>query len=177
MNGGMVKLGLFLRDILGLVESPEEVQQIFLGRINIRREDFTSLQIAVDTLGTGKIVASSESFDGVAEIVTYTTKFSVPAIVSFYGNGAFAEAVKFINLKKSQVGYELLRDLSLEVFNITSFMDVKSLTGEQYSERFEVECLIHYSESSQVSTLRIDTSAGTVIEDNGDQVTWQTSAT
>jgi len=175
MNGGMVKLALFIRDLLGRLESPEEDQEIFLGRINIRRNDFTKLQIAVDTLGTGKKVSSSESFDHVLEVITYVTKFSVPAIISFYGDGAYAEAIKFVNLKKSQAGYELLRDLFLTVYDLTAITDVKSLTGEQYSERVEIECLIEYNESTDVSTLRIDTSAGTVISDNGDLETWLTS--
>lgn len=174
MNAGVVKLGLFLRDLLGLVESPEEDQQIFLGRTNIRREVFTDLQVAVDTLGTGVIVARSNKFDHVTEIITYTNVIRLPTVISFYGNGAHVEANKFALLKRSQAGYELQRDLFLTVYDFTAITDVKSLTGEQYSERVEIECNIRYNESFDVPTLRIDTSGGTVITDNGDTGSWQT---
>lgn len=152
MISGLKLLGLFVRDLL--VQPEGSVVQV--GRNNFRRDDFTALQVVVDTLGASNLLASSEKFDGELESMAYTQSWSMPCIINFYGDGAAAEAIKFSNIIQSQAGYELQRDLGLTVYDVGTITDVKLLTGEQYSERIELALNIRFTTTTNIDTLRID---------------------
>lgn len=161
MNIATKQLALFIRDLLVL---PESV--INIGRENFDREDFTALQIVVDTLGQATPLSKNESFDGVAEEIEYAQQWQAPCTVDFYGDGAFEEATKFLLLVQSQASYELQRDNGISIYHSSALTDVKSLTGEQYSERYQLALNVQYTISAKVDTLRIDTAQVTIISED-----------
>lgn len=167
------RLAIFVRDLL---QQPEGTV-VVIGRHNMRRDDFTALQIVVDRISPELLTSQSKAFDGEAETTTITSYFEGPNTLNFYGDGARAEAIKFIGMLSSQAGYELQRDQTISVYNMTGLTDVKLLAGSQYSERQEMVFNVRYSESLVIDTLRIDTANGTILTDNpiGTE-TWQTSA-
>jgi len=160
MNTATVGLAIFIRDLLALPEST-----INIGRQNFRRDDFTSLQIVVDTLGQSIPLSRTESFNGTTEKIEYAQQWQSPCTVNFYGDGAFSTATDFLLKIQSQPGYELQRDNGITIFEAGSLTDVKALTGEQYSERFELGLNVQFTMSAEIDTLRIDTAQTTIIED------------
>jgi hypothetical protein len=160
LNTATVQLAIFLRDLLMLSESV-----INIGRQNFNRNDFTSLQIVIDTIGGATRLSGNNTFDGVTEQIEYAQQWQAPCTINFYGDGAFQEATKFSLLIQSQAGYELQRDNGITVFESNALTDVRSLTGEQYSERYELGVNVQYTISAKVDTLRIDTAQTTIIED------------
>lgn len=150
MNGGLVLLGRFVRDLLGMPEG----SVVQLGRKNFRRDDFTGLQIVIDSISPFEMVGTSEKYE--SEVITYTQAWRGPCIINFYGDAAYSEAVKFSALIQSQAGYELQRDLGVSVYEVGTISDLRFITGEQYSERYEIELNIRFTTSENVSTLRID---------------------
>ena len=166
------RLAIFVRDLL---QQPEGTV-VVIGRHNMRRDDFTALQIVIDKIAPEELTSQSKAFDGDAETMAINSYFNGECIINFYGDGARFEAVKFIGLLATQASYELQRDQALGVYNMTGLTDVKLLAGSQYTERLELAFNVRYSESLVIDTLRIDTANGTILTDNpiGTE-TWQTS--
>lgn len=155
------RLAIYVRDLL---QQPEG-DVVVLGRDNIDQEDLTSLRIAVDTAGPAKRRNVSRQYDGDAEEMTHAQQWVMPCVINFYGDGAWQEAQKFSLITNGQRGYELQRDSGLAVFLASSIIDVKLLTGENFSNRFELALNIQFTESAIESVLRIDEAQFTIIED------------
>lgn len=158
MNEAVKQLALFIRDLLEIPES-----QIKPGRRGFVRDDFTSLQIVPDSLGAGQRLNSAQSFDGDLERMTYAQQWLFPCTIDFYGDGAYTTATQFSLLAQSQKGYELQRDRGVTIFEAGALTDVKLLTGEQYSERYQLELNVQITLSAEVDTLRIDELQSTLI--------------
>ena len=163
MNPGILGLALFVRDLL--VQPEGSVVQI--GRDNFRREDFTALQIVIDSLSLAQRLGTNEIFDEDNEVISIDQAWALPCTINFYGDGGYAQAEKLSLLVRSQIGYELQRDSGVTIREVQSITDVKLLTGEQYSERYEVAVNVRYVTAIDIPTLRIDTLEWTVITDAG----------
>lgn len=161
MNEAVKQLSLFIRDLLNIPES-----QIKPGRLGFVRDDFKALQIVPDSLGAAERLNSAESFDGELEKTTYAQQYRSPCTINFYGDGAYGQAVQFSLLAQSQKGYELQRDRGVTIYEVGTLTDVKALTGEQYSERYELALNVQITLSAEVDTLRIDTLQSTLPVDN-----------
>ena len=172
MNGGLVRLAKFVRDLLG----QPEFTVVRLGRANQEREDFTALQIVIDAISPAETISQATEYDGDAEVMTYALQYQLATTINFYGDGAYNELQRFAMLRRSENGLSLQKSLGLEVYTPRGFTDLKFLTGEQYSERFELNCTIVYTETVTENILRIDTASGTIQTERGVN-TWQTLAT
>jgi len=161
MNPGIIGLAKFVRDLL----TQPEGQVVIVGRHNVRREDFTGLQIVIDAVSAGSRLNSSESYDGDAEVATYSQQWMQPCTVNFYGNEGYDQAQLFTLLAQSQKGYEIQRDSGVAVYDVSTITDVKMLTGDQFSARYELSCNVQYTIKTGVSTLRIDTAQTEIIND------------
>jgi len=161
VNKGVLGLYKFIRDLLN---KPEGTVMI-LGRHNLRRDDFKALQIVVDSLSPSTLLGRSEKYDGDAEELTHSQKFQVPCTIDFYGDDAYTQAMQFSLLSQSQAGYELQRDGFINIFDISTITDVKSLTGSQYSQRHQIGVNVMYNENLTLNVLRIDTLQSTLIID------------
>ena len=154
-------LAIYVRDLLGQPEG----SVVVLGRHNVDRNDLTSLRIAVDTDGPATRRNASRSYDGDAEQVQHAQQWSQPCVLNFYGDDAYGEAKRFMLITNGQRGYELQRDNGVAVFLASTVTDVKLLTGEDFSNRFELAVNVQYTESATEDVLRIDTAQFTIIED------------
>jgi hypothetical protein len=152
MNTALKKLAIVLRDTTGFSES-----DIFIGRNGFRVDDFSGRQITVDSTSPASILSVSESYDGDAEVSTYSQQLSVPCTVNFYGSSAYEDATKFSLLLRSQAGYENQRDNGISIFDVGQLIDVKFLTGEQYNGRIQLNLNVAITISTTVDTLYIDT--------------------
>ncbi|MBE0469593.1 MAG: hypothetical protein IBX55_08835 [Methyloprofundus sp.] len=161
MSHYTVKLARFVRDIL---DQPE-FAVVQIGRQNLRRDNFSDLQIIIDSLGAAKRLNASEKYDGNTELMTFAQQYSAPCTVNFYGDDAGTMAEKFALLAQSQKGYELQLLHKIAVFNVSSITDLKLLASEQYSQRFEVALQVQYTISADVEMLRIDTAQTKTITD------------
>lgn len=158
----LIQLARFVRDLL-----PHPEAQIKIGRQNFERVDFETDYIVVDSLAADIPLASSEDYDGTAEEMTYAELVSRPVTFDFYGFNAHANVRKFRLLARSQAALELQDTLGITVWHPGGATDVKSLTGQQYGERMQLECQVHYSPSLVVDILRIDTAQLRIIGDRG----------
>lgn len=159
MNDAAVKLAIFTRDLLN---KPEE-SVVVIGRENMTRGDFSPLKIVIDNVDSSTAISTSRKYDGVLEELQHVQKISSPATIDFYGDGAYSECNKFKLLLSSQKSYELQRDERIEVYIETAIIDLKILTGEQYSERFQIGLQIQFNIELVEPILRIDTLQNTVI--------------
>lgn len=155
-----VLLAMLVRDLLNQPEG----EVVILGRDNMDRENFTALQIVIDSLSPALRLNSSQKYDGDAEEMTYSQTWRQQFTINFYGDGAWSELLKFSLLLKSQKAYELQRDSGVDVLLTSSATDVKLLTGEQYSERYEVECNVMFTAAIAEEVLRIDTAQTEITE-------------
>lgn len=154
-------LAVYVRDLL---QQPEG-DVVVLGQHNVDQSDLTSLRIAIDTMGNAKRLNVSRSYDGDAEEDKHAQQWLQPCVINFYGDDAWSEASKFSLISNGQRGYELQRDSGVSVFTASSITDVKLLTGENFSNRFELAVNVQFTESATESVLRIDEAQFTTIED------------
>lgn len=158
----LINLARFVRDLL---THPESL--IKIGRQNFDRKEFEMNYIVVDSLAGDVPLASSEDYDGVAEEMTYSERVSRLCTFDFYGPQAHTNCRKFRILARSQASLELQDSLGITVWHPSAATDVKSLTGQQYGERMQLECQVHYSQSEVVDILRIDTAQLRIIGERG----------
>lgn len=151
MNEPVRKLALFIRDVLGYDE-----QLIRMGRLEYDRELLTAAYIGVDQLAPAVRLSSSQTFDGVSEEMTYSTRWRVPCVIEFFGEGAYQRAASFINLAQSQAAIDANKAHSVGVYIVPTLTDVKALTGSQYGERILLDVNVTYETADAVATLRID---------------------
>lgn len=161
MNPATLGLARFVRDLL----NQPEFTVVQIGRNNFRRDDFTGLQIIIDSLGPAERLNTSERYDGHSEVMTYAQQYSAPCTINFYGDDAYDQAARFSLLVQSQCGYELQLEHGITVFSTGTITDVKWLTGEQYSARYELALNVQYTVDADVDTLRIDTAQTDIITD------------
>jgi len=147
MNQALKKTALFVRDLLEYNE-----QLIRIGRGNEEITDFSLSYIGVDSLGPAFRLGSAESFDDDNEIMNYAQQWQAPVVLSFYGDDAWENAQKFTCTAKSQLAYDLQNTHVLGVFQASNLTDVKTLTGEQYGNRLELNLNIIFSISADVAT-------------------------
>lgn len=160
MNIATKQLAIFIRDLLTLSESV-----IKIGRQNFNRNDFAALQIVVDTLGQSIPLSRSDNFDGDSEEMEYSQQWQSPCTIDFYGDDAYTTATDFLLICQSQTGYELQRDNGITILDTNALTDVKALTGEQYSERYQLGLNVRFTLSKKVETLRIDTAQINIINE------------
>ena len=158
----LIQLARFVRDLL-----PHSEDLIKIGRQNFDRVAFETDYIVIDSLAADIPLASSEGYDGAGEEMTYTELVSRPVTFDFYGFNAHANCRKFRLLARSQASLELQDALGITVWHPGGATDVKSLTGQQYGERMQLECQVHYSPSLVVDILRIDTAQLRIIGERG----------
>jgi hypothetical protein len=148
----LIAVGKYTRDLL-----PHPESLIKFGRENFDVVQFDEDFILIDTLDTITPVAFSESFDETAERMTYQSYTKRSITMDFYGLNAQSLATKFRMLNRSQLSRDLQKQYGVSIFGATRLVDVKQLTGKQYTNRVQVEFLVHYNEVVNVDTLRIDT--------------------
>lgn len=161
MKNAAVLLAIFVRDLLVQPEG----SVIVLGRVNMRRDDYKTLQIVIDDVVALGRISSSETYDPTTENMQYNQQLTSSATVDFYGDGAYDESVKFVTTIASQRGSELQRDSFIDVLQQSAITDLKMLAGDEYSERFQVAVNIVYNIAYNESILRIDTTDFSVITD------------
>lgn len=157
-----IQLMRFTRDLLG---HPEEF--IKAGRQNFDRQHFEQPYIVIDSLAGDVPLSSSEAYDGTLEQMTYSEQVSRPFVWDFYGPTAHTMCRNFRLLARSQASLELQQSLGVTVWHPTAATDVKSLTGQQYGERMQLQCQVHYCPSVVVDILRIDTAQLRIICERG----------
>lgn len=152
----------FVRDLL-----PHPEQYIKAGRQNFDREQFEQPYIVVDSLAADTPIASSEKYDGTAEKMQYDEYVSRPLTIDFYGPTAHTLCRNFRLLARSQKSSELQDQFGITVWHPGAATDLKQLTGQQYGERMQLECQVHYSPSLIVDILRIDIAQLRIIGERG----------
>lgn len=166
MNTGLLKLALYVRDLLTYDE-----QLIRIGRMNSDPiSDFSRGYIGVDSLSQAVRIASGESYDGNAEVHNLADQWRMPCTLSFYGDGAHSRASEFVLRQRSQAALDLQKTLGAAIYLTSGLTDVKILTGQQYGERVELSLSIQYSEDLSIDTLRIDTAQFTVLTEQGQEL-------
>ncbi len=160
----LIAVGEFTRDLLGYDE-----QLIRLGRQNFERKQFESAYIVIDALGPAARIASLETYDGPAEVLSLGAIHRGPITLDFYGAGAYTRANDYGLLMRSQAALELQRDLGINLHQPGGLTDLKALTGQQYGERVQIEIIAEISAEVDIPTLRIDTAQTRIINEDGEQ--------
>lgn len=158
----LIQLQRYVRDLLG---HPE--QYVKVGRQNFNRQDFELPYIVVDSLSGDIPLASSESYDGDTEKMRYTELVSRAFTFDFYGPTAATLCSTFRLLARGHNSGDLQQELGITVYHPGAATNVKQLTGQQYGERMQLECQVHYSPSVIVDILRIDIAQLRIIGERG----------
>lgn len=158
----IIQLMRFTRDLLA---HPEEF--IKPGRQNFDRHHFEQPYIVVDSLAGDVPLTADEDYDGAAEKMTYSEYVSRAFTWDFYGPTAHDLCRRFRLLARSQSSEELQQALGVTVWHPGAATDVKSLTGQQYGERMQLQCQVHYCPAVVVDILRIDTAQLRIIGERG----------
>lgn len=157
-----IQLMRFTRDLL---THPEEF--VKAGRQNFDRQHFEQPFIVIDSLSGDIPISSDSQYDGAAEQMTYTEYVSRAFVWDFYGPTAHSLCRNFRLLARSESSLELQQSLGITVWHPTAATDLKSLTGQQYGERMQLQCQVHYCPSLVVDILRIDTAQLRIIGERG----------
>jgi hypothetical protein len=147
------KLAMLVRDLL----EQEEGSVVVLGRTNMRRDDFSALQIVVDQLGPSQVVAAGARYDGGAEVMQHQQTWKMLATVDFHGDGAGDESERFCLLLQSETALNLKRELEIAVYRPTAIRNLKHLTDEQFSEHLQVELMVQHNVTADEDVLYIET--------------------
>lgn len=158
----LIQLQRYVRDLL---VHPE--QYVKAGRQNFNRQEFEQPYIVVDSLSPDIPLASSSRYDEVAEEMEYSELVSRAFTFDFYGPTAAKLCSDFRILARTEKSLELQQSLQIEVYHPGSATNVKQLTGQQYGERMQLECQVHYSPSLIVDILRIDIAQLRIIGERG----------
>lgn len=158
MNEGLKGLAMAVRDLMGLNES-----FIQIGRTNEIRETDDPLLVIVDFTGDATPVATGQKFDGDAETMTIQQRETIPATVDFYGDNAYEYSRRFRLLLRSQSGWDIQFRYGVTLFNVSAATNLKSLSGTQYSERYQLRLNVGYNVSETIDTLRIDTAVTSLL--------------
>ena len=158
----LIQLQRYTRDLLG---HPE--QYVKAGRQNFNRQEFELPYIVVDSLSGDIPLASSTRYDEVAEEMQYSELVSRAFTFDFYGPTAATLCTNFRLLARGENSLELQQSLGITVHHPSAATNVKSLTGQQYGERMQLECQVHYSPSVIVDILRIDIAQLRIIGERG----------
>ena len=140
------KLAIFLRDLLKIDE-----QLIRIGRENYDREQ--SLIAIVDTIGPSRLIGQGSKYNGEAEILTHYTDYRTPCTIDFLQPGYVQQFAMGIRTQKAR---DLMRQVEVSVFAITTFHDLRQLLGNRFSDQVQVELVIGHSETFNESVKRID---------------------
>ena len=163
-NKVLLAVAKFVRDLMVVDE-----QLIRIGRQNFTREEFDKAYIVVDGLGAMQRAASSESFDGDAEVLSLGVLWRGPVTLDFYGSTAYTQATEFSMRMRSQAAFELKQTLGIDMQQPSTITDVKDLTGQQYGERMQIEMVVSISNELDIETLRIDTAQLEIRNEDGVQ--------
>lgn len=158
----LIQLQRYVRDLLGHPEA-----YVKAGRQNFDRQHFEQPYIVVDSLSGDVPLASSTRYDEVAEEMQYSELVSRAFTFDFYGPTAATLCGNFRLLARSELSLELQQGLNITVFHPGAATNVKQLTGQQYGERMQLECQVHYSPSLIVDILRIDIAQLRIIGERG----------
>lgn len=158
----LIQLQRFVRDLL-----PHPEDFIKAGRQNFDRKQFEQPFIVVDSLSADIPLTSSSDYNEVAEQMRYTELVSRGFTFDFYGPTAAELCSRFRLLARSELSLDLQQELSITVYHPGAATNVKSLTGQQYGERMQLECQVHYSPSVIVDILRIDIAQLRIIGERG----------
>jgi hypothetical protein len=158
----LINLARLVRDLL-----PHPEALVKIGRQNFERTDFETDYIVIDSLAGDAPLSSSEKYDGTAEQMTYSERVSRLCTFDFYGDQAHNNCRRFRLLARSQDSLELQESLGITLWHPSAATDVKALTGQQYGERMQLECQVHYNQVEVVDTLRIDTAQLRIIGERG----------
>jgi len=164
MNTGLLKLKLFIRDLLS---EPESL--IKSGRTNEVRDLFSKNFIVVDAIAPAARIGTGKTYDGDAEQQNIAARFRVPCTINFYGLSAYDNATRFTLLKSSQLSLELQKEHDVSIYNVSTMTDAKALAGQQYGNNVELSLNIEYNESVDLSVLRIDEAQIETLTENGQE--------
>lgn len=146
------RVGLFLLSLIDDATIP-----IKKARNNHQNTDFTKPLILVDNLGNAQKIGTSDTFDGVNEVMTYGDYYKQTFTLDFYGDNAYDLAVKVIALLRSQASYNLQQTTGLTFYRPTGIANLRQLTGTTYFNRYQIEVNVNYWDNFDIDTLRIDT--------------------
>jgi hypothetical protein len=158
----LIQLQRYVRDLL---THPE--QYVKAGRQNFNRQEFEQPYIVVDSLSGDIPLASSNKYDEVNEQMQYSELVSRAFTFDFYGPTAATLCSNFRLLARGETSLELQQSLGITVYHPGAATNVKQLTGQQYGERMQLECQVHYSPSLIVDILRIDIAQLRIIGERG----------
>lgn len=128
-----------------------------LGRENYKYNDFTQDLIVCDELTPITPITNNEKFDGLSEIMTYSSLVNQIVTVDFYGDNAYLNATKYMALLMSQKATELKSVNKLTVYPAKTITHLTELVGSTYYKRYQLELNIMYPIQVDIETKRIDT--------------------
>ena len=122
---------------------------ILRGRENFEKIDFSQDYIVVDELVSIE-ESTTEKFIGEESRFLKVLNMTASMTIDFYGSNALSNAQKWATIKNLQFGKELQQGLRINLKNVSSIRNLKSLTGTQYNNRYQVECVVWFNVEHEI---------------------------
>ena len=145
MSDAIIQVAKYIRDLLS---KTEEVVKI--GRSNVNQDNFTNEFIVIDSIAPQTLISSNNSFSN--NNINIVNRFKIPLSIRFYGDNALTNANLFLGLSTHQKGTELSIDYGVEIYRMSSLLDLSNLLGSQYYNLYEITLNCKYNYMATIST-------------------------
>jgi len=133
-----------------------DATKVIIGRENATQDIFSQDYIVIDSLAPAENVSDGRDYDYDLEKETLRSYLSGRFTLEFYGDNAYTNAYKLINMQRSQLARDLQKSYSININAVLSVNNLKQIVGSKYFNRYEVEIMIQYIESIDIDTLHIE---------------------
>lgn len=154
------EMARYIRDLL-----EHDEQLIKFDHIDQTQVDPQTNYIVINDSGINTTLSNSSSYDPELEIMTRNQSRNASIKLEFYGTDAQANVERFCVLNNSEKARQLKLKRDITVYTPSTALNLKSLLGNQYGNRWHLDILIEYTISAELEVLRVDTPNEQITED------------
>lgn len=147
----LIKVADYVTELMSFDET-----KVLIGRENATKETFSQDYIVIDNISPATVVANNRAYDYDTEKEDLNSNLSSRVTLEFYGDNAYTNIYKYVNLLNSQQGRDLQKAYDVTFYKPSAINDLKQVVGNKYFDRYEIEIMIQYNENILIDTLRIE---------------------
>lgn len=155
------KIATFTKDLLQYDEG-----LIIIARRNFDRVDTTKNFIVIDCINNQPI-GKFKNYYGEDELENFTTRYVGSFQILFYGLNALQNSLTWQNMLASESKFTLESALGINIYNTTSHNNLRIEDGTNFDNLYQCDFKVKYDETTQISTLRIDTPVISLLTEAG----------
>jgi len=155
------KVCLYIRDLMEFDE-----KKIIKARTGYELNIFKDDIIFVDTL-LSNMISKQDTWDPVLEKQKLATVAQSIFTLDFFGDNAYTNATRFINLQSSQLAREVMDTHDVSIYHGMNLRNLKNVGGKTIYERWQLEVSVVDIIKDEIELLRIDEAQISTIQNKG----------